>query len=270
MPQRPRMFDAYLSRWGLDPDGEPVATHSSALLPVRRNGLPMMLKVAREAEERAGARLMVWWNGDGAARVLEHAGDAVLMERALGAGSLAAMARGGRDDEASRILCAAAARLHAPRDRPPSTLVPLDRWFRALEPVAAAHGGVLAASAAAARELLATPREVAVLHGDLHHDNVLDFGARGWLAIDPKGLVGERGFDFANLFCNPDLETAVAPRRLARQIEVVADAAGLERARLLRWVLAYAGLSAAWSLEDGDTPELALAIAEVAAAELAR
>ena len=262
------MFDAYLSRWGLDPDGEPLVTHSSALLPVRRGGAPLMLKVAREAEERAGARLMVWWNGDGAARVLEHDGDAVLLERALGPGSLVEMARDGRDYEASRILCAAAARLHATRDRPPPPLVPLDRWFRALEPAAAAHGGVLAASAAAALELLADPREVVVLHGDLHHDNVLDFGERGWLAIDLKGLVGERGFDFANLFCNPDLRTATAPGRLARQIGVVEDAAGLERGRLLRWILAYAGLSAAWSLEDGDTPELALAVAGVAAAEL--
>jgi streptomycin 6-kinase len=51
--------------------------------------------------------------------------------------------------------------------------------------------------------LLAEPREVGVLHGDLHHGNVLDFGVRGWLAIDPKGLLGERGFDFANIFTNP-------------------------------------------------------------------
>ena len=42
------------------------------------------------------------------------------------------------------------------------------------------------------RKLLAEPREVCALHGDLHHDNVLDFGPRGWLAIDPHALVGER------------------------------------------------------------------------------
>lgn len=264
MPQRRGMFDAYLARWGLAPDGEAILTHSSALLPVRRHGMAMMLKVARVPEERAGARLMCWWDGEGAAPVLEHDGDAVLMERALGPGSLVEMARGGRDDEASRILCAAAARLHAPRDRAPPALVPLDRWFRALHPAAAALGGILLASAAAARELLADPREVVVLHGDLHHGNVLDFGARGWLVIDPKGLVGERGFDFANLFCNPDLPTATAPGRLARRLDVVADAAGLDRGRLLKWILAYAGLSAAWSLEDGDDPALALAVAEVA------
>lgn len=49
-----------------------------------------------------------------------------------------------------------------------------------------------------------------VLHGDVHHGNVLNFGARGWLAIDPRGLVGERAFDHANLLCNPDVATAAA------------------------------------------------------------
>jgi streptomycin 6-kinase len=46
---------------------------------------------------------MAWWNGDGAARVLAHEGDALLMERATGDASLAETARGGRDDDASRI-----------------------------------------------------------------------------------------------------------------------------------------------------------------------
>jgi Aminoglycoside/hydroxyurea antibiotic resistance kinase len=41
--------------------------------------------------------------------------------------------------------------------------------------------------------LAATQRDVAVLHGDMHHENVLKFSSRGWPAIDPKGLVGERG-----------------------------------------------------------------------------
>jgi streptomycin 6-kinase len=80
--------------------------------------------------------------------------------------------------------------------------------------------------------------------------------------------VGERGFDFANIFCNPDFETATAPGRLARQASVVAGAAGLERTRLLRWILAYAGLSAAWILGDGEEPELDLAVAALAASEL--
>ncbi len=259
----------YRRRWNLTPDGISMRTPSSWLQPVRWLGRAAMLKVALEEEERRGSALMIWWDGQGAARILAHDDRALLMERAEGPLSLVEMARGGRDDEASRVLCSVAAALHAPRGRPPRTLVPLSEWFRELEPVAMRCGGVLARAAATARELLGDPRGVAVLHGDVHHGNVLDFGDRGWLAIDPKGLVGERGFDFANIFCNPDFETAVATGRLARQASVVAEAAGLERVRLLRWILAYAGLSAAWGLADGDEPELALAVARRAAAEIA-
>ncbi len=262
------MFAEYLDRWDLVPDGERITTQSSRLLPVRRAGVPAMLKIAMEPEERWGAGLMVWWGGNGAARALAHEGDALLLERALGDASLSEMARDGRDDEASRIICTVAARLHAPRDRQPPALLPLPRWFEDLEPAASRHGGVLRQAAATARELLAEPRDVVALHGDIHHGNILDAGPRGWLAIDPKRLVGERGFDFANIFCNPDLEIATAPGRLVRQATVVAAAAGLERARLLKWVLAYAGLSAAWTLGDGEQPELALAVAELAASEL--
>lgn len=228
-----------------------------------------MLKIASEAEERRGGLLMSWWGGEGAARVLAQEGNALLLERATGTGSLVEMARDGCDDEASRIICAVAARLHAARRCPAPELIPLRRWFAALEPASARHGGVFNQAAATALELLAEPEEVVVLHGDLHHGNVLDFGPRGWLAIDPKGLVGERGFDYANLFCNPDLASATAPGRLAREATVVAEAAGVDRRRLLRWILAWAGLSAAWLLEDGETARIPLLVAEIAAAELA-
>jgi streptomycin 6-kinase len=232
-----------------------------------------MLKVALAEEERRGGLLMAWWAGDGAARVLAQDGGALLLERATGPRSLEAMARSdpGGDDAASRIVCAVADKLHATAGRrQPPPLVSLDEWFAELEPAADRHGGVLRLAAATARDLLATPQDIAVLHGDLHHGNVLDGGTRGWLAIDPKCLVGERAFDYANLFCNPDRETASAPGRLGRQAGVVAAAAGLERERLLRWVLAYAGLSAAWTLGDGGHPETALAVAELAATEIAQ
>ena len=264
------MSDHYLRRWQLEPDGDPITTRSSDLLPVRRNGRPAMLKVARETEERRGGLLMTWWNGDGAALVLAHDEHALLLERATGDRSLTTMARGGKDDEASRILRAVAARLHAPRGALPPDLIPLPAWFADLEPAAAKHSGILAHAAAIARELLDHPREVGVLHGDLHHGNVLDFGARGWLAIDPKCLVGERGFDFANIFRNPDLETAKAPGRLARQATIIAEAARLDRARLLHWILACAGVSAAWILSDGDDATRDLTVAELAAAEIAK
>ena len=250
------MFSDYLIRWHLTPDGDPIVTHSSRLLPVRRHGVPAMLKVAMEPEEKFGGLLMSWWGGEGAARVLAQEGDALLLERAMGNRSLADLARTGRDDEANRIICAVVATLHAHSAKPPPDLIALTQWFRDLEPAAEKHGGMLALSAATARELLAHPRDVVVLHGDIHHDNILDFGARGWLAIDPKRLSGERGFDYANLFCNPENDPGVmAPDRFRRRLAVVAEASRIKRERLLQWILAWAGLSAAWWLGDGVHPE---------------
>lgn len=262
------MFNDYLGCWGLDPDGAPIVTRSSRILPVRRQGVPAILKIAVEDEEKRGGSLMAWWDGQGAARVLVQAGDAVLLERAMGKQLLADFARNGKDDEASRIICTVVAKLHMPRAKAPPDLVPLSRWFQDLAPAARVHGSILSTSAATAQELLGAPRDMCVLHGDVHHGNVLDFGERGWLAIDPKALIGERDFDYANLFCNPDHETAVAPGRFARQIEIVTNAAGLERRRLLQWALAWAGLSATWHLKDGTRPETAMTVAEIAAAQL--
>lgn len=264
-----RIFDDYLDRWNLTPDGEPIITRSGRLLPVRQGGIPAMLKIALEAEEKFGGLLMSWWAGQGAARILAHEGEALLMERAENNILLVDLARNGRDDEASRIICGAIDALHSQARCPPFDLIPLTRWFGDLAPAAAAYGGTFAACAATARELLAAPQEIVVLHGDIHHQNVLDFGARGWLAIDPKRLKGERGFDYANLFCNPDAKTAIAAGRLARQVDVVVEAAGLERRRLLQWIVAYAGLSAAWWLPDGELPERELVVTDLAVADLA-
>src|SRR5215213_5970226 len=265
------MFENYLDRWWLQPDGEPITTTTSRLLPVRRDGVPAMLKVATEPEARRGAYTMTSWDGNGAARVLAHEGDALLMERAEGSRSLEKMALSGRDDEATQIMCQVAKRLHAPRMRPlPSSLVPLPEWFTALEHGAARHGGILERAAVMARQLLAEPRDIVVLHGDIHHGNILDFGSQGWLAIDPKGLLGERAFDFVNILRNPNAQVALALGRFSRQATVLADVAGLDRTRLLQWTLAFTGLSAAWILDDGDQPDLDLAVAELAAAELNR
>lgn len=263
-------IDDYLLRWNLVPDGDLLTTHSSRLLPVRRNGEPAMLKIADEAEEKFGGLLMVWWNGQGAARVLAHDHGVLLLERAEGSRSLAQMARNGEDEQASRIICDVIAQLHAPRPDPLPDLKPLEQWFGDLAPGAAKYGGILHQSAVVAGKLLSDPREITVLHGDIHHDNILDFGPRGWLVIDPKRLLGERGFDYANLFCNPDRKTALAPGRLQQRLDVVVQAAGVDRQRQLQWILAYAGLSAVWCLDDNINPIIDLAIAEIAAAELAK
>jgi streptomycin 6-kinase len=233
-----------------------------------------MLKLSSHPDQKRGADLMVWWAGEGAAQVLERDENAILMERATAKRSLADMARSGEDDEASQVLCAIADKVHGKRVASLPELVALPVWFRELEAAAARHGGILRSSLENAQMLLAAPREECVLHGDLHHDNVLDFGDREWLAIDPHGLFGERAFDFANIFTNPDLSdparpVATQPGCFQRRLAVVAEASRVEPRRLLQWILAWTGLSAAWFLGDDDPlAEVDLHIAALAHAEL--
>lgn len=266
-------LEVYKTRWGLTADGPSISTQTGTIYFVRHGGQAMVLKLSTDPEEQQGGAIMAWWDGSGAASVLAHDGPALLMERAEGGRSLSVMAREGEDDAATRILCSVAGKLHAIRKAPPEGLIPLERRFRALDPAAQSHGGIFDACLGAARHLLASPQEVTVLHGDLHHDNVLDFGSRGWLAIDPKGIWGERGFDFANIFLNPDLARpgvaiAINHRVFCRRVTLVAEAAALPRERLLRWILAWSGLSMAWSLQDGRPAPVNLQVAEMAAAAL--
>ena len=275
-PIETTLFDPYLVRWSLVADGDEIVTRAARLLPVRQADEAAMLRIATHPEAKGGDVLLTWWDGEGAVRVLEADGDALLLERAEGDRSLVEFARSGRDDEATLIICDVIAELHSPRAKPLPNLIPLLDWFAELWPAAETHGGVLAQSAEAARRLLAGQRDVGVLHGDIHHDNILDFGPeRGWLAIDPNRLCGDRGFDYANLFCNPDIAdpsvpVAVLAGRFRRRVEIVVERADLERDRLLSWILAYSGLSAAWLIADGDDAGVDFQIATLAATELAR
>lgn len=269
-----RQLEPYLQRWNAQPDGEPVATRSGHLLPVcldgRADGRPAMIKIAQHIDERIGGEVMCWWDGDGAARAFAHDRNAgvLLMERATGQGHLLHMALNGEDDAATRIVCRTLERLHAKRSTPPpEALLPLTSFFESLAPMADREDGLMSECAAVADALLASQREHVVLHGDAHHSNILDFGERGWLAIDPKRVTGERCYDYVHVLCNPDLQTCIDPARFARQVEIVVDAAGLERRRLLQWVMAHAALSAAWFLEDGERDE---AEKELVVAGLAR
>ena len=241
-----------MAAWRLEADGAAFATRWSTLVPVRRDGAALMLKLAHSLEEARGGRLMQAWGGAGAAFVSARRGPALLMERAPG-GTLAGL----DDDAATRAIVAVAGRLRAATP-PLPRLVPLRRWFRALWP---AREGVLGACAAVARGLLEDPRDEGVLHGDLHHGNVLDFGAAGWKAIDPKGLWGECGFEFAALLRNPDAGRALAAGRMERQAALVAALTGIPPERVLAWVAAAAGLSAAWTLSDGGDAAADLALA---------
>jgi streptomycin 6-kinase len=243
-----------LAAWDVTPVGPVVVTASSQLVPGIRRGRPVMLKLALVEEEARGAALLQWWGGRAAAPVLERAGWATLMERATGTRDLTAMAAAGQDTAATEILVRTALALHTAPALAPALaavpLTPLRDWFHAL--LADEHADpLLRRAAAVARRLLdgTRPADVAVLHGDIHHGNVLDFGDR-WAAIDPKGLLGHRTFDLANILCNPTEDAALA--NLAVRVATISRLAGIRSTDLTDWTVAWCGLSLAWEPARAD------------------
>jgi streptomycin 6-kinase len=114
-------------------------------------------------------------------------------------------------------------------------------------------------------ELLAAAPEPVLLHGDLHHYNILAAQRRPWLAIDPKGVAGEPAYEIGALLRNPMpqiSDEADLERLLARRLDQLAEFLALDRQRLAAWGVAQAVLSAWWSIEDhGHGGEGALACA---------
>ena len=106
-------------------------------------------------------------------------------------------------------------------------------------------------AAAVAKQLLANPRDIRALHGDIHHYNIRQ-SRRGWLAFDPKGLVGERTYDCANTLCNPGIpELVLDESRLLANAAILAEMLGLDRWRILAFTYAWACLNASQWLQLG-------------------
>lgn len=276
------LLDHYLARWNLADPQLLTQTMTSQIYTVRDQAALTILKLlaSSEIDEQRGALALEHFAGQGAVRLIRADERAQLMEYAAG-DELVTLVERGQDAQATAIIAQVIAQLHtAARPIPQSGLVPLERWFEALLQQAARDrdaGGesIYVRSGRIAEELLRTQRDRRVLHGDIHHRNIRQ-SARGWLAFDPKGLVGERTYDCANTLCNPVMPDLVHNEaRLLATAAILADALGLDRWRVLAWTYAYACLNASWWLRiradnAAEIVEWSLKVAEIIEPHLER
>ncbi len=209
-------------------------------------------------DELRGAHYLSWRDGVGAVRLLDRDGQRMLLEYA-GDRLLSQDLVDQGDAFATDVAADVMARLFSPSDVPlPSDLQPLRQRFAALFDKAKACADTgqprfYVDAAGIAERLLADPHDIRPLHGDLHHDNILQ-GPRGWLAIDPKGVLGDPAFDAANLFYNPLERDDLChdPARIAHMATVFSRTLKQSPRRLLDYAIAYGCLSAAWHAGDGS------------------
>jgi streptomycin 6-kinase len=227
------------------------------------------IKVVRiECDEWNSGEVLAAFGGGRFARALEHAPGAVLMERLEPGLALSDLVRNGRDDEATDIIASIAAQhpAHAPPARTPSA----ERWIGSFRRYALSDDQQIERTLVAAglrhyEELCRTQTSCRLLHGDLQHYNVLS-SARGWVAIDPKGVLAEAAFEAGAFLRNPhgSPELMRDEHIVKRRAERFARRLDLDVGRVLAWGFTQAVLSLIWSREDGeriapDNPSLALA-----------
>lgn len=100
-----------------------------------------------------------------------------------------------------------------------------------------------------------------LLHGDLHHYNILKNGD-SWTAIDPKGLIGDREYDVIQYLLNKLPETNVK-NTIEKRINIFVKELDLDKERVLLRGFSHAVLSTCWTIEDGNFNEKFLRTIEI-------
>lgn len=221
------------------------------------SGVSVVVKqVSEQAAEDAAHALawLKWRQGHGAVRLLDATGDLQLLEDA-GDVTLGAVLESEGDMAATQLAAQMLRTLHAPGSGP-ATLPSMRERFASLTRLDNPPEPLLQAARHRLERLLALPHAPQPLHGDIHHDNLLR-GPRGWLAIDPHGVLGDPAYDAANLLYNPierrDLRTSTD--RAQSLADILGPAVGRPPEVVLAYAFCHACLSSVWHLEDGNPLE---------------
>ena len=266
----PDLVDTLAARWSLTLEPPFAEIELNYVAPaLRADGVQCVLKVSRHLlETRNEIAALRLWDGAGAARLLEADPDigALLLER-LEPGTMLSTVAEADDDRAVLIAAGVLRQLWRPVPKTDHGLRPLADWCGAYERNRAAltrgidgfPAALFQRADALRRDLLASTTSNSVLHGDMHHFNVLRAQRAEWLAIDPKGLFGDRGFDVCQFFRNP----RPVPRKVnSRRLDIFCAELGLDRQRTRDWCIVHAVLDACWDFEDGSDWHRRVAYAE--------
>ena len=250
----PALTEDFLERWELRPDGSPTHGVAALVLPVvrRADGTPAVLKLQLLDEESAGEPVALrLWDGDGAVRLLDHdpVTHTMLLER-LDSDRMLSTLPGTRD----AVLVIAGLLAHLTAGPAPAGMrrlgdiaqAMLDRTPEALKRIADPEvRRTVADCAAAVREVVDEPGD-RLLHWDLHDENVLASERAPWLAIDPKPLAGDPGFELW-----PALDNRFDADEITWRFDAMTDVLGLDRARARAWTLGRLLQNSLWDIKDG-------------------
>ena len=262
------LLESFPPEWKVSSPTLFTETPTSRIIMVRlENGEQAVVKQLTPIgmqEELRGAHYLDWHDGNGSVRLLAQQDNNLLLEYG-GKRTLLDHLNEYGDGAATSIYVDVLSRLIAkPYEAAenPHEFVPLREQYSSLfkKAKADANKGLNSLSvevAPIADRLLSDHSHIQLLHGDIHHENILH-GKRGWLVIDPKGLIGDPMYDTANMFYNPldrdDLRQSES--RIGMMAQTFSQAFNRDIRTILGFGMTHACLSASWHDEDGNYDEL--------------
>jgi streptomycin 6-kinase len=257
----------YLCLWDLTLEEPPLETKTSLVAFVKWKNRPCLLKISLEEGNEKTASVLKHYDGQGAVKLLKEEGTASLLERCRPGAPLSRLFIKGEDDQATKILCDIIEKLHKNKSFTGNyqSIADLKESFASyLESEDTVIPLNLVREANTLYGSLVKTQGVPILlHGDLHHDNVLLDEKRGWLAIDPKGYVGEPCYEVGAMLRNPlnNSNLHQNPDLLERRVKIICERLGFAKSRVMGWAFSQAVLSAIWSVEENESPEWFLKVA---------
>jgi streptomycin 6-kinase len=251
-----RRVDDLICEWRVTVD-RVTDTGTSLMAFGHRDGRAVVLKAIKSGgnEWRSGELLNAFAQ-QGVVHAHEHNGGAVLLEQLRPGNSVMEMSIRGEDERATTILAHTIAAMSARAC--PDWVPTVADWGESFGNYLASQDTQLrtelvAAAADVYSELCASQMNVRLLHGDLHHENVLFDQDRGWLAIDPKGVRGELAYEIGAALRNPSErpDLFAQPQVIRMRVDRFARTLDVDATRVLRWAFAQAVLAAIWEIEDG-------------------
>lgn len=254
-----------LTFWNLALEEPPLERRTGLIAKVRRQGQSYILKIMSEGKDENTASVLQHYDGYGAVRLIQSEGHATLLERAMPGTSLADLLRQGKDEQASHILCDVIQKLHT-KETFTGTYPSVGDLQTSFETYLHSRNtqisrDLVVEAQSTYRELVRTQEAPLLLHGDLHHDNVLYDEKRGWLAIDPKGYLGEPLYEVGAMLRNffGCSELIQNPEAMKTRVSIICERLEFDRTRVIAWAFSQAVLAGIWSVEEGESPEWVLA-----------
>lgn len=249
----PQIISAISSRLDLRDLKEVTNLTYNYVLSGLQGNNPIILKLGLDSEGLAReAFALKCFAGHGVVKVLAEDKGMLLLERAVSGASVKSYFPD-KEHESIEIACGVIKKLHQANIPTTHNFPHIKDWLTALDKDWFIPDWYLKKARKLRDQLLETSKPDVLLHGDLHHDNILQ-NDNDWAVIDPKGVIGEPAYEVAAFIRNPIPElphhadaTTIIHNRITRFSELL----GIQAKRIHDWCFVQAVLSWVWAIEDG-------------------